>query len=109
MLALERDRRTMGVDVFQLAMPPDVASFFDVNFVPGPSENDHPPDRRFSLERFINVVLEGNDRPAPKAAITATDLSVAPDTKADIATAVASQSAMRSRMLSALKPPKTTE
>ena len=61
MLAVERDGRAIGVDVFELAMPPDIAAFFDVNLVAGAPKNDHPLDRCPALERFIDVLLERND------------------------------------------------
>ena len=48
MLAVVMDDGTVGVDVFQLAVPPDIASFLDVHFVVGPLEDDHFFDRRFA-------------------------------------------------------------
>src|SRR5450432_203700 len=73
MLAIEGNGRAVGVDIFQLAMPPDVAAFLDVDLVAGPPENDHPPDCRPALERFIDVVLERDDRAAPKTVIRRDD------------------------------------
>ena len=40
MLAVERRRRAIRVDVFHLAMPPDIAAFLDVDVVAGAAEND---------------------------------------------------------------------
>src|SRR5438105_7274955 len=36
MLAIERDRRALRIDIFQFAMPPDVAPFLDVHLVSRP-------------------------------------------------------------------------
>src|ERR1700745_88384 len=44
MLAVEGCRRTVRVDILQLAMPPDVAAFFHVNIVSCATENDDAPD-----------------------------------------------------------------
>ncbi len=73
MLAIERGGRTFRIDVFQLAMPPDVAAFLDVNVVASPPENDDPPDRCLAFERLVDVLLERNDRAASVAAIGGDD------------------------------------
>ena len=64
MLAIERDRRAIGVDVFELAMPPDIAAFLDVNLVSGAAKNDHPLDRAFlPLSASSTFCLSGTMAP----------------------------------------------
>src|SRR5215813_4773215 len=46
MLAVEGHRRTVRIDIFQLAKPPDVAAFFHVNVISGAAKNDDAPDWR---------------------------------------------------------------
>ena len=44
MLAVERYRRTVRVDILQFAVPPDVAAFFHVNVISRATKNDNAPD-----------------------------------------------------------------
>jgi hypothetical protein len=44
MLAIDGHGRTVRVDIFQFAMPPDVAAFLHVNLVSCATENDNAPD-----------------------------------------------------------------
>src|SRR5450432_922883 len=97
MLAIEWDSRTMRVDIFQLAMPPDVAAFLDVDLVAGASENDHALDRRLALQRFIDVLLERDDRAAPITAIRRDDRGCAAIRDA-VANAIGAEPAEDDRM-----------
>ena len=67
--AVERGRRAFGVDIFELAMPPDVASFFDVNLIPGAAKNDHPTDRSSATKCIVNVLLQRDNCTASISAI----------------------------------------
>ena len=69
MFAIERDRRTLGIDIFQLLMPPDVAAFFHVDLVAGAPKNDHPSDRGFAPQCVVDVFLQRNNCPATIPAI----------------------------------------
>src|SRR5262249_34742604 len=44
MLAVERHGRTVRVDILQFAVPPDVAPFFHLNFIPSATKNDTASD-----------------------------------------------------------------
>src|SRR2546423_1728692 len=45
MLAVERHRRAISIDIFQLPMPPHVAAFFHVNVASGASKDNYTFDR----------------------------------------------------------------
>jgi len=59
-LTIERNGRALGIDILRLAMPPDIASFFDVDFHVGSLGNDHFADLGVVLEGVIYVLLERN-------------------------------------------------
>src|SRR4051794_10685954 len=44
-LTVDRNGRTIGLDVLHLAMPPHVAMLLDMNLVPCSAKHDHPFDR----------------------------------------------------------------
>ena len=69
MFAVERRRRTIVVNVFQLAMPPNVAALFHVNFIVGALENNHAFDRCPAAERVIHIFFERNNSTAAIAAV----------------------------------------
>ena len=68
-LAVVVDNRRVGIDVFQFAMPPDIASFLDMDLIVGTAEDDHFLDRRFTGQRGIDIVLERNDGTAAVATV----------------------------------------
>src|SRR6266542_6074103 len=57
MLAIERRRPAVCIDILQFPMPPDIAAFFHVDVVSGTSKNDHAFDRRATAQRVINIFL----------------------------------------------------
>ena len=64
MLAVERCRRAICIDIFQFTVPPDIAAFFHVNFVSDPTKNDYLFHRRASTERVIDIFLEWHNSAA---------------------------------------------
>ncbi len=97
MLAVERERGAMRIDIFKFAMPPDVAPFLDVHLVASASENDHAPDRCLALQRFIDVVLQRNDRAAAVGAIGGND-GGRPAVSDPVANAIGAEAAEDDRM-----------
>ena len=69
MFAVEFLGWTIGVDVFQLAVPPDVPAFLDVNLVVGAAQHDHTFDARTLLQRVVHILLQRNDLAATESAI----------------------------------------
>src|SRR6266513_5247511 len=69
MLAVERHRRGISIDIFQLAMPPHVAAFFHVNVASGASKDNYAFDRLVAAKRIINIFFQRNNSPAPIAAV----------------------------------------
>src|SRR5207253_982527 len=74
-------RRTMGADLGDFVVPPDIAAFLEADFVAGAVEHDYFFNG-FGLERavgtfecqgFINVLFKRNDRSAAKPAIGGND------------------------------------
>src|SRR4029453_13588806 len=68
-LAVERHRWTVRVDILQLAMPPDVAAFFHVNLVSCATENNHALPRRAITECLINIFFQRYNSAAPICAV----------------------------------------
>ena len=96
MLGIECHRLAIRIDVFQLAMPPNVAAFFHVNFIARSPENDDTFDRGAAAESMIDILFQRDNRAAAIAAIRR-DQRGRPTIRDAIANA------------SALNPPKTTE
>ena len=57
MLGIEGHWLTIRIDVFELAMPPNVATFFHVNFIAHTLENDHPLYRRAAAESMVDIIF----------------------------------------------------
>src|SRR5262249_54659198 len=68
-LAVHRRRRTIVADVFELAMPPNVAPFFHMDLIMGALKNDHAPHGRAATESIIHISFQGNDSAAPKTSV----------------------------------------
>ena len=64
MFAVDWRRRTIVVDILKLAMPPNVAALFHVDFDVRALENDHPFHRRPAAQRVIHILFEWNDSAA---------------------------------------------
>ena len=65
MFAIERCRWTIVIDVFELAMPPDIAAFFHVDLIVRALENNHAFHRGPDAERVIHIFLKRhNSAPA---------------------------------------------
>ena len=60
MFAVERDGRTIRIDIFSLAMPPYIAAFFDMDIHRGALGNDDAFDLGVSLEGVVDILLEGD-------------------------------------------------
>src|SRR2546430_5532377 len=69
MLAVERHRRAISIDIFQLAMPPHVAAFFHVNVASGASKDNYTFDRLVAAKRIINIFFQWNNSAAPIATV----------------------------------------
>src|SRR5205814_8162203 len=69
MFAVERRWRTIRIDIFQLAMPPDIALLLHVNFVSRAAKNDHPLNGCLAAQRVIGVFLQWHNSTAPICAI----------------------------------------
>src|SRR5205814_9582306 len=69
MLGVDCHGFAAGIDVGQLAVPPNVPAFFHVDLIARSPENDDPFDRGAPAESMINVVFEGNNRAAAIAAV----------------------------------------
>src|SRR5262245_6054061 len=62
MFTVERGRRTFGVNIFQLPVPPDVAAFLDVHLVSCPPKHNHSFNRSSSTQGFIDILFQGHNR-----------------------------------------------
>ena len=89
---VERRWRTICIDIFQLAMPPHIATFLHVDFVSGPAKNDHMFDGRAAAERVIDIFFQWHNCAAPICAI-GRDQSDGPAVGDSIANAVGAKSA----------------
>src|SRR5437764_1229631 len=90
-------RIEVGVDVLQLAVPPNVPPFLHVDLITSSPENDHPFDRGATDERMINVVFQGNNRAAAIAAVGCNQCNRSTVGDA-IANAVSAKTAKNNRM-----------
>ncbi len=69
MLAVNRRRRAVGIDVIQFAMPPHIPPFFDVNVISGAAKNDHPFYRGAVAQRVIDILFQRHDSASAVASI----------------------------------------
>src|SRR5438067_1027123 len=97
MLAVERCRRTVCIDIFQFPVPPDVAAFFYVNFASRATKNDHAFDRRATAQRVVHIFFQWHDSAAAISAISSYDRDCAAVGNA-ITNAVRAKSAKDDRM-----------
>ena len=69
MLAVESSRWAIIIDIFQLAMPPNVAPFLHVDIIVRALKNNHALDRCPAAERVIHIFFERNNSAAAIAAV----------------------------------------
>src|SRR5437667_279252 len=66
MLAVERCRWAVCIDILQFPVPPNIAAFLHVDVVSGPAKNDYAPDRCAITKCVIDILLQRHN---PAAAI----------------------------------------
>src|SRR5207248_7173357 len=69
MFAVERRRRTICIDIFQLAMPPHIARLLHVDLVTRAAKTNHAPNGRATKQRVIDIFLQWNNPAAPVSAV----------------------------------------
>src|SRR5207248_11017950 len=57
MLGIEGNGLAIRTDVFQLAMPPNIAPFLHVNFIAHAFENDHTFDRGAAAQSVVDIIF----------------------------------------------------
>ncbi len=97
MFAVERRRRTICIDILQLAMPPDIPAFLHVDFVSCAAKNNHMFNGCVATQCVIDIFFQRHNSTAPICAI-GRDQSDGAAVSDSVANAVRTKSAKDDRM-----------
>src|SRR5206468_2179289 len=73
MLAIERCRCAVCIDILQFPVPPNIAAFRHVDLVSGPAENDYALHRSAITQRVIDILLQRHNAAAAIGAVGGDD------------------------------------